>query len=174
LGESWPLLTELYLVATYCCVQIVMEYCAVGSLADLMAVTERTLSEEQIREVCASACLGLHFLHNKTPRVLHRDLKAENVLLNTEGVIKLVDFGVSTVLQHTASQRHTMTGTPHWMAPEVFMQSLYGPPCDVWSLGITAVQLADGKPPYGDVIQMRKVMMMIIKRDPPTLFEPAK
>ncbi len=150
-----------------------MEYCALSSLADLMAVTERTLSEEQLRDVCAGICLGLDFLHSKKPRIVHRDLKAENVLLKTDGTVKLVDFGVSTLLQHTASQRNTMTGTPHWMAPEVFMRSAYGPPCDIWSLGITAIQLAEGNPPYGDVVHMRKVMLMILRREPPALADPS-
>ncbi|KAA0153879.1 hypothetical protein FNF29_02869 [Cafeteria roenbergensis] len=152
---------------------IIMEYCALSSLADLMAVTERTLSEEQLRDVCAGICLGLDFLHSKKPRIVHRDLKAENVLLKTDGTVKLVDFGVSTLLQHTASQRNTMTGTPHWMAPEVFMRSAYGPPCDIWSLGITAIQLAEGNPPYGDVVHMRKVMLMILRREPPALADPS-
>ena len=139
-----------------------------------MAVVDRTLSEDELRDVCAGICLGLEFLHSKKPRVVHRDLKGENVLLTRDGVVKLVDFGVSTVLQHTASQRSTMTGTPHWMAPEVFMRSSYGPPCDIWSLGITAIQLADGNPPYGDIVHMRKVMLAILKRDPPTLAQPEK
>lgn len=150
-----------------------MEYCALSSLADLMAVTERTFTEEQLRDVCAGICLGLDFLHSKKPRIVHRDLKAENVLLKTDGTVKLVDFGVSTLLQHTASQRNTMTGTPHWMAPEVFMRSAYGPPCDIWSLGITAIQLAEGNPPYGDVVHMRKVMLMILRREPPALADPS-
>jgi serine/threonine protein kinase len=151
-----------------------MEYCAVGSLADMMAVTEETLTEEMIVDVCAGMCLGLHFLHTATPRIVHRDLKAENVLLTADGVVKLVDFGVSTVLQNTASQRNTTTGTPHWMAPEVFLKGNYGPPCDIWSLGITAIQLADGNPPCGEIVNMRKVMLMILKRDSPTLFEPGR
>eukprot|EP01041_Mallomonas_annulata_P010512 gene10512-21921_t len=149
---------------------IVMEYCAAGSLSDLYEATKTPLNEVQLRGVMAYCVLGLHHLHSN--RSIHRDLKAGNILLTADGVAKLADFGVSAQLTNTMQKRKTVIGTPFWMAPEVIQETSYDGRADVWSLGITAIELCEGQPPHYNVHPMRAIFMIPMK-PAPTLKDPA-
>ncbi|XP_043081650.1 myosin-IIIa isoform X2 [Puntigrus tetrazona] len=132
------------------------------------------MEEPVIAYILHEALMGLQHLHiNKT---IHRDVKGNNILLTTEGGIKLVDFGVSAQLTNTRLRRNTSVGTPFWMAPEVIaceqqLDSTYDERCDVWSLGITAIELGDGDPPLADLHPMR-ALFKIPRNPPPTLHQP--
>eukprot|EP00041_Stephanoeca_diplocostata_P019690 m.428128 g.428128 ORF g.428128 m.428128 type:complete len:472 (+) comp21372_c0_seq2:294-1709(+) len=150
---------------------IIMEFCGVGSVADVMRLLKKPMTEPQIACIFSGTVMGLQYLHsNKT---IHRDVKAGNVLLTSEGLAKLADFGVAGQLSTDSSKRNTVIGTPFWMAPEVIEETGYGVNADIWSLGITAIEMADGKPPYADVHPMR-AMFMIPANPPPTLAHPEK
>eukprot|EP00753_Platysulcus_tardus_P005750 PLAT13678.1.p1 GENE.PLAT13678.1~~PLAT13678.1.p1 ORF type:complete len:538 (+),score=248.35 PLAT13678.1:22-1635(+) len=149
---------------------IVMEYCGAGSVSDLMTICGVTLSEDEIAAVCYSTLCGLDYLHGM--HNIHRDVKAGNILLTREGWAKLADFGVSAQLTSTMSKRRTVIGTPFWMAPEVIQESSYDSKADIWSLGITAIEMAEGEPPYSNIHPMRAIFM-IPSRPPPTLTTPS-
>lgn len=148
---------------------IVMEYCGAGSLCDLMAICERTLDEEQIAAVMKMSLYGLEYLHKM--KKIHRDIKSGNILLNHEGDCKLADFGVSAELSTINAKRKTMIGTPYWMAPEVLQSADYDGKADIWSLAITAIELAVSEPPHSNVHPMRAIFL-IPNSDPPTLPNP--
>lgn len=148
---------------------LVMEFCGAGSVNDLIkSVKGSSLREDWIAYVCKEVLNGLAHLHSH--RVIHRDIKGQNVLLTDNAEVKLVDFGVSAQLDKTIGKRNTFIGTPYWMAPEVIacdenLGATYDNRSDLWSLGITAIEMADGKPPLCDMHPMRA--LFLIPRNPP-------
>nr|XP_033964300.1 TRAF2 and NCK interacting kinase b isoform X3 [Pseudochaenichthys georgianus] len=147
---------------------LVMEFCGAGSITDLIKNTKgNSLKEEWIAYVCREILRGLTHLHQH--KVIHRDIKGQNVLLTENAEVKLVDFGVSAQLDRTVGRRNTFIGTPYWMAPEVIAcdenpEATYDFKSDLWSLGITAIEMAEGAPPLCDMHPMRA--LFLIPRNP--------
>ena len=131
-----------------------------------------TLNEPEIAYILSEVHNALAYLHGH--HRIHRDVKGTNILLTQEGDVKLVDYGVSCEIPHTMAKRHTAVGTPYWMAPEVIIceqqanRFEYDARCDVWSLGIVAIELADGEPPLADLHPMR-ALFQIPRNPPPTV-----
>ncbi|XP_025095724.1 LOW QUALITY PROTEIN: serine/threonine-protein kinase 10-like [Pomacea canaliculata] len=153
-----------------------LEFCGGGALDSIMVDLEKPLTEDQIRYVCHEMCVALDFLHRH--HVIHRDIKAGNVLVTMEGDVKLADFGVSAKNSQTHQKRDTFIGTPYWMAPEVILcETLKDTPydfkADIWSLGITMIEFAQIEPPNKDMHPMR-VLIKIHKSEPPALDQPSK
>nr|CAD7403783.1 unnamed protein product [Timema poppensis] len=155
---------------------MLIEYCDGGALDSIMVELEKPLTEPQIAYVCQQMTEGLVFLHQS--KVIHRDLKAGNVLLTMAGGVKLADFGVSAKNKFTLQKHDTFIGTPYWMAPEVvlcetFRDNPYDFKVDIWSLGITLIEFAQMEPPNHEMSPMR-VLLKIQKSDPPKLDQPSK
>ncbi|CAH8438893.1 unnamed protein product [Schistosoma intercalatum] len=151
---------------------LAMEYCGAGSVADLIKSTRtKSLKEDWIAYICREILRGLMHLHAN--RVIHRDIKGQNVLLTDNAEVKLVDFGVSAQLDKTFGKRNTFIGTPYWMAPEVIhceqdSSCTYDARSDIWSLGITALEMAEGRPPLCEMHPMR-ALFLIMRNSPPRL-----
>ncbi|XP_033125404.1 serine/threonine-protein kinase 10-like isoform X1 [Anneissia japonica] len=155
---------------------MLLEFCGGGALDDIMLELEKGLTEPQIKAICKEVLEALSFLHDN--KVIHRDLKAGNILLTIDGKVKLADFGVSAKNDKTRQKRDTFIGTPYWMAPEVIMcetfkDNPYDYKSDIWSLGITLIELAQMEPPFHDLHPMR-VLVKIPRADPPILIAPSR
>ncbi|XP_012990189.2 serine/threonine-protein kinase 10 [Esox lucius] len=155
---------------------IMIEFCPGGAVDAIMLELDRGLMEPQIKVICRQMLEALVYLHSM--KIIHRDLKAGNILLTLEGDIKLADFGVSAKNTKTLQRRDSFIGTPYWMAPEVVMcetmkDAPYDYKADIWSLGITLIELAQIEPPHHELNPMR-VLLKIAKSEPPTLELPNK
>uniref|UniRef100_A0A914KRE7 Protein kinase domain-containing protein n=1 Tax=Meloidogyne incognita TaxID=6306 RepID=A0A914KRE7_MELIC len=154
---------------------MILEYCAGGAIDSIMAELDKPLTEPQIAYVTHGVVKALEFLHSQA--VIHRDLKAGNILLSADGIVKLADFGVSAIMKNH-QKRDSFIGTPYWMAPEViicetFKDQPYDSRADIWSLGITLIEMAQIEPPNHNMNPMR-VVIKIQKSEPPTLAHPQR
>eukprot|EP01097_Dermamoeba_algensis_P006527 TRINITY_DN4089_c0_g2_i1.p1 TRINITY_DN4089_c0_g2~~TRINITY_DN4089_c0_g2_i1.p1 ORF type:complete len:582 (-),score=171.01 TRINITY_DN4089_c0_g2_i1:92-1837(-) len=143
-----------------------MEYLNGGSVTDLMRTLNITFNEPQIACLLASALQGICYLHSM--KVIHRDLKASNIMVSTNGVAKIGDFGVSEHLSSLKSFNGSLAGSPYWIAPEVISKREYDFKCDIWSIGITAIEMAEGFPPLHNIHPLQAILL-IPDNDPPRL-----
>ncbi|KAM3182817.1 hypothetical protein ACTXT7_011580, partial [Hymenolepis weldensis] len=151
-----------------------LEYCSGGAVDDIMKNLDKPLTEPQIKFISREVISGLAFLHQHL--IIHRDLKAGNILITSNYDIRLADFGVSAQMASESQKRTTFIGTPYWMAPEViacetFKDNPYDVSADVWSFGIMLIEFAQMLPPYNELNPTR-VLLKITKSDPPTLTKP--
>ncbi|ODQ62188.1 hypothetical protein WICANDRAFT_25841, partial [Wickerhamomyces anomalus NRRL Y-366-8] len=143
---------------------IIMELLDGGSCLDMLVAGP--IREKCIAVLFKELLIALDYLHSNGK--IHRDIKAANILLNSQGDVKIADFGVSTQLSNNLSRRNTFVGSPYWMSPEVILEEEYNFKADIWSLGITALELATGKPPLSNIPPM-KALFKIPENDPPIL-----
>ncbi|KAK8813094.1 hypothetical protein WA158_002686 [Blastocystis sp. Blastoise] len=148
---------------------IIMEYMDAGSLGALID-TDVFFTEEAIAYVCREVLKGLLYMHKRYQ--IHRDIKSENILIDSDGNIKISDFGEATVLTTHTFKRSSIIGTPQWMAPEVIRGDKYDTKCDIWSLGITVIEMADKYPPFCEYNDTNKVLYAILNGGTPSLKEP--
>lgn len=146
---------------------VIMEYLQGGSLTELISICQMT--EPQIAAVCKEVLLALSFVHSL--HRIHRDIKSDNILLSTNGEVKLADFGYCAQLTEQTSKRNSVVGTPYWMAPELIRGMDYGTGVDIWSLGILAIEMAELQPPYLELPPLR-ALFLIATQGTPTLKNP--
>jgi len=164
-GKTCPQLTNYYGSVVFGTrLWIAMEYLDGGSLLD--KIKEKPLTEAQIAVVMREVLLGLAYL--SASQKIHRDIKAANILLSKDGQVKLADFGASTQLTDTMTKCNTFVGSPYWMAPEILTQNNYDGKADIWSLGITCLELTTGKPPNSEIAPL-KVITVIPQKPSPEL-----
>lgn len=145
---------------------VVMEYMDGGCLTDILEQFETIkLAEDQIAFICLETLKALQYIHAK--HRIHRDVKSDNVLLNTKGEVKIADFGYAAQLTLQQQKRNTVVGTPYWMAPELIRGHDYGTKVDIWSLGIMLMELAEGEPPYMEYQPLRALFLITTKGIPP-------
>jgi len=152
-------------------IMIEIEYCEGGSILDLMNKRDICLLEEEICEAIKQALEGLIYLHSH--KKVHRDIKCANLMLNGQGVVKIGDFGVSKQLSEKMDQNHTIIGSPCWMAPEMIQHDeVYDETVDVWSLGITCIEMAEGKAPFSELPPLSALFKIVNLEGSPTLANP--
>jgi len=150
---------------------VVMEYCCC-SMEDVIEYCEEIkLTELQVAAVCAGIVKALVWLHSNS--ITHRDIKSGNVLLKETGEVKLADFGISHKLKHERDKMKTFIGSPYWLAPEIITHDSYNNKVDIWGLGISAIEIAESKPPLWD-IDPQKVIFQIPQQPPPKLTDGSK
>ena len=142
---------------------LVLEYCSCGSVIDLMLSMDRTFTEIEISSIISMVLKGLDYIHNKN--LIHRDIKGANILINNQGIVKIADFGVSVQLINELN-RNSKKGSPYWMSPQVALNSDYNEKTDIWSLGITCMEMIEGDPPYSQI--KPRFVMEKIGKDPPS------
>lgn len=151
-------------------VWIVMEYAQGGSVRTLMkASKDGTVEEKYVVIIVREVLLALNYLHKSS--IIHRDIKAANILITAAGKVMICDFGVSALLVTASSKRNTLVGTPHWMAPEVAHGNPYDTKADIWSLGIMIYEMIKGSVPHAHIMDQHKLIQMIPRLKPPRLIE---
>ena len=150
---------------------MLIEFCSGGAVDTLMFDLEKSLSEPQIQYIIRETLEALAYLHENC--IIHRDMKAGNILLTDQGKVKLADFGVSAKNTSQLQRRYSFIGTPYWMSPEIIAcetdkEIYYDNRTDIWSLGITCIELAEKEPPHNE-LNPNRVMMRIRKSEPPKL-----
>jgi len=145
---------------------VVMEFMDGGCLTDVLEQYEHVkMNEGQISYVCAQTLKALSYIHSH--HRIHRDIKSDNILINTQGEIKLADFGYAAQLTQDKQKRNTVVGTPYWMAPELIRGNEYGTRVDIWSLGIMLMEMLEGNPPYMQFPPLRALFLITTKGIPP-------
>jgi len=150
---------------------ILMDFCAYGALSDVMKIIQRPFNEEELLSLVVPVIRGLIYLHQSN--IIHRDFKSANILLTESMEPRIADFGVSAQIGDLVTKAQTSIGTPYFMSPEVLDGIPYNAKADIWSFGITVIELADGKCPHHGIIPLR-AMYMIVKDPPPTFIDPNK
>eukprot|EP01114_Cavostelium_apophysatum_P014911 TRINITY_DN3974_c0_g1_i1.p1 TRINITY_DN3974_c0_g1~~TRINITY_DN3974_c0_g1_i1.p1 ORF type:complete len:742 (+),score=193.88 TRINITY_DN3974_c0_g1_i1:216-2441(+) len=145
---------------------VVMEFMGSGCLTEVLEQFENgvKMNEGQIASVCLAVLKGLSYIHSL--HRIHRDIKSDNILLGTEGTVKLADFGYAAQLTQQKSKRNTIVGTPYWMAPELIRGQNYDQKVDLWSLGIMVMEMAEGEPPYMEFPPLRALFLITTKGIP--------
>jgi len=145
---------------------VAMEFMDGGSLAEVIAANEY-MSEPQIAAIGKEVLAGLEYLHTQPNPIIHRDIKSDNILMSTDGRVKITDFGFGAQLNQEQDKRKSVVGTTYWMAPEVIRAKDYGPKVDVWSLGIMIYEMIEGRPPYMDESNIRALFLIASQGRPP-------
>jgi len=145
---------------------VIMEFMGGGSLTDILELHKSLdIKEEYIARVMLESLKALEYIHSL--HRIHRDIKSDNILLDTTGAVKLADFGYTVQLTEAKNKRNTTIGTPYWEAPEVITGDLYDAKVDVWSLGVMALELAEGEPPYMDLPPLTALRLIVVDGIPP-------